>query len=819
MTFLHISLLLGSIAVAAPILLHFLGRRQPKPIPFPAIRFVRQTAVSAQRGWSIKRWLLLALRILMVLSLALALASPRVPSGQYANYMAGGLLGVLASLSTAIAWGRRKAMWMIGTAAALAFGLWIFSGFFVFAAVRNSEPIAIGNSSGPVCAAIVIDTSPTMAYRYRNATRLEKAKEMATWLIDRLPVPSQIAILGGDSGARLNPDRRSTERQLDRVSVDGKATNLVDRIRTAIDLVRKSELERREIYVLTDLRDGAWRESTSSELPMLLGTKDSDGSPRPKILLQLIDVSAPDDELRNWSLGKLRLSQQSAVPGGRVTVSAEVQGTQGIQDDQLMCELVVEPIDRRLPSTQDGKIELPKGKVANRQLVQVPEGGSVPIQMSIADLVEGTNHASLRLSRPDPLELDNILYFTIEARTQGTTAIFSDDLRDGQLLSLLLDPSLASDRASGASGSKEPGNEVADLSTVVSGPSVESYSRLAAFDLGRVSNIVLYNPRSVSGNEADRLLEWVRGGGGLLIVLGPALQLPNDQVENGLQRLIPGELKRQTRRALDDRSIFLSPMVDNHPIWSIFERPVREIPWVNYPVFRHWDIEKLSPSATEIARLTGSEMPGLIEGIEGQGRIVVMTFPYPEPEATAQSEPWSELFTTSADAWPGFALLVGTARYLATQNKHPVNYTIDSIAVLDNNASQYPKVYELFTPSNEVVRLEADEDQVSYPFTRQPGQYRLRGLRPRGPVLRGFSVNIDRSEISLQRVPNTTLDQAIGPSNYGIAQEKEQVQTSIGEGRYGRDLAPFLMVVIVMMVMVEQTMASRFYTSQAQVRS
>ena len=78
MTFLHVSLLLGSIASFAPILFHLLGKRQPKTLEFPAIRFVRKTAVEAQRGWSVKRWLLLLLRVLMVLVLVMALASPRV---------------------------------------------------------------------------------------------------------------------------------------------------------------------------------------------------------------------------------------------------------------------------------------------------------------------------------------------------------------------------------------------------------------------------------------------------------------------------------------------------------------------------------------------------------------------------------------------------------------------------------------------------------------------------------------------------------------------------------------------------------------------
>ena len=99
MSFLHVSLLLGSIAALAPVFFHLLGRRQPKTLEFPAIRFVKKTAVEAQRGWSVKRWILLALRVLMVLLLAAALAAPRVASGLFANCLLAGLVSILALLS------------------------------------------------------------------------------------------------------------------------------------------------------------------------------------------------------------------------------------------------------------------------------------------------------------------------------------------------------------------------------------------------------------------------------------------------------------------------------------------------------------------------------------------------------------------------------------------------------------------------------------------------------------------------------------------------------------------------------------------------
>jgi hypothetical protein len=81
-------------------------------------------------------------------------------------------------------------------------------------------------------------------------------------------------------------------------------------------------------------------------------------------------------------------------------------------------------------------------------------------------------------------------------------------------------------------------------------------------------------------------------------------------------------------------------------------------------------------------------------------------------------------------------------------------------------------------------------------------------------MYRGFSVNVDRREVSLDPVDRADLEKAIGIDNLLIAKEKSEVQSSIGEGRFGRDLSPFLWVILAMMVMAEQTMSSRFYSSK-----
>lgn len=810
MTFLHISLLLGGLLAIVPIVMHMMGRRQPKPITFPAIRFVRQTAITAQRGWSIKRWLLLALRTLLVLLLAVALASPRVHSADFANFVMIGVTALIALLATAVAltaFGARKSRWISGSAAVIACILWAMSGSWFVTALGRGGALPLPNSSGPICAAIVLDTSPVMGYRYHDKTRLDEAKEMARWLMDRLPVGSQIAIVANDAGVRLNQDRLSAERQLERSVVDGHSANLIQRISASIDVLRTSELDRREIYVLTDLSESAWRDAERSEVATKLATKDGDNPNKDNsVLVQIIDVGVPRTEIRNWSIRELKMSQQSTVPGGQVTITAEISANHESTGEQLTVELLREDIDRKLPIQRDGKTVVPESRVVDRQLIEVPAGGSVPVKLSLKELPEGTNHAELRLSRTDPLEVDNVYYISIDARMQGKTLVVSDDARDGKLVSLMISPAV--DETTSKTGEGEE-------SVTSNAPTVEPASKLGITNLSKYSSIILYNPGQLQADDVDRISQWVDGGGGLLIVLGSAFSNAEAMMNSPLASLLPGTVKRQSRRPEDSRSMYLAPVVQNHPIWSIFERPVEEIPWGTYPVFKHWDIESLDEQAAVLMRFTDSDQPALIEWVRKQGRILVMSTPYPEPASHSDVQPWNELYRSSSSGWPGYALFLGTTRYLASANKHQLNYYVDSTVFLENNPAQYPPTYELFTPQNETVRADAAEDVFSYSFTKSPGHYRMRGSRPQGPMVRGFSVNVDRNEISLVRVPDLQLDRALGKGLYRIAKDKAEVQSSIGEGRYGRELSPMMLVALVAILLGEQVMASRFYASSA----
>lgn len=81
MTFLAPFFLLGLLAVAIPVVIHFLNLRKPQKVAFSTLSFFSELQKSTIRRLKVKRWILLAVRVLTIIVLALALARPFLPPG------------------------------------------------------------------------------------------------------------------------------------------------------------------------------------------------------------------------------------------------------------------------------------------------------------------------------------------------------------------------------------------------------------------------------------------------------------------------------------------------------------------------------------------------------------------------------------------------------------------------------------------------------------------------------------------------------------------------------------------------------------------
>src|SRR5438093_3140025 len=82
--FTNVALLAGMGALAIPILIHLLLKRQKQRLRFSTIQFFVRQDEQASKRRRLRNWLLLAVRLLLVTLLVLAFARPYLKSAQAA---------------------------------------------------------------------------------------------------------------------------------------------------------------------------------------------------------------------------------------------------------------------------------------------------------------------------------------------------------------------------------------------------------------------------------------------------------------------------------------------------------------------------------------------------------------------------------------------------------------------------------------------------------------------------------------------------------------------------------------------------------------
>lgn len=199
MTFLSPGMLVGAAAVGVPIALHFFFKARYRRLPWAAMTFLREALEQTSRRLKFQEWVLLALRCLVILLLAAALARPGLMS-------AGGT-------------GRGEA----------------------------------------VDAVLVFDTSYSMGAHDGDKTRLERAKEAALGVLDSLPPNSSVQVYTcDDRAAFVGPKSRynlDQARQLiPTIQLTGLATDFLPGLTAALDAATSGTAPVKEIYFFSDLQ-------------------------------------------------------------------------------------------------------------------------------------------------------------------------------------------------------------------------------------------------------------------------------------------------------------------------------------------------------------------------------------------------------------------------------------------------------------------------------------------------------------------------------------------------------------------------------------
>ncbi|HEY5311383.1 MAG TPA: VWA domain-containing protein, partial [Pirellulales bacterium] len=246
--------------------------------------------------------------------------------------------------------------------------------------------------AGPVAAAMIFDTLPHMDYKHDNQTRMEVAQHTALQMLARLPEESQIGVFDSRGGALVfQVDRGAARQRIERLASSGVGQPLPQAIEAALELLKTSE-HPKEIYIFSDLAASSWKTEAGRDLASRVEQLHA------SVYLFDVGVEQPQDT----SLGELRLSGQMLPKNTPLRISTDVSAV-GMAGEKVVESYLV---------NRQGQPEK-----RGQESVVLAAGGSMPVEIVLGALDEGSHQGYLRILGEDGLAADNVRYFTARVRS------------------------------------------------------------------------------------------------------------------------------------------------------------------------------------------------------------------------------------------------------------------------------------------------------------------------------------------------------------------------------------------------------------------
>lgn len=840
MTFLNASLLMGLLAAAIPVVVHLMSRREPRRVVFPATRFVRQRIASSQKRLQVRRWWLLAMRILILLALAVALARPTVATALSAAWIAAGLLAVLGIALLAMAGVARVREELPGLAYALgaaALLSWIAALTTVgISAVRG--PSVTTREDLPVALAIVLDNSvrSLRSLSDHSTTReaivqgtgpsqvIDQIRDQANWILGRYPSDSRIAIIDrSPRPATFAIDVPSAARQIERTEPLALSRPLAERVEAAIRLVRSSELNRRIVVVITDLTQQSfpaeeWERSgvvglLSEDPPLRLQILDVGTAAAGNLKLGLPEIADPTPPQMTPTAIAIQLSREGASDiSGRDQTDKALPLKPADPSGSAIVELQIyesgTPAVAGLPMVRNSETVLPKLRDADRKTIPITDGMS-RVLLSVPPLEVGTHHGVVRIVVSDELSIDDERFFTLQVREAPSLLLVAADRASADVI------------AGALTAPRSPTDPLAEFRVEIA-----EWLPRRREDYGQHDLIILVDPSPVSPTVSADLNSYLESGGKLVTLLGPSMVGGPTVDTSGAG--FPGGLVRRWR--VPSPGTFLEIERPEHPSVAAFAEIAGGIPWNAFRISQYWELDSRDPDDAVIIRYAGTEHPALLQ--RGRHHLILTT---PLPALMEPARSWNELFA-GTDAWPAFLLTREMIQSLVDQGRGARNLMItdvpsfridregrasadqksvdflagaanDSEVSIGLNTATADMQVQMFPPRGPAVPLRVRDSLLTVGGVEWPGTYWIRGTG----LATGFSINLQPAQTELTRVEPALLDSWLGPDLYHLIRDREALLQVQDQGEPTRSLYGWLLALVIAAFVIEQVIANRFY--------
>ena len=819
MRLVNASMLVGLVLVGVPILLHLLMKAKPKHVVFPALQLILSRKKNNQRRLRIRHWWLLFLRMLVIALLVLAIARPKLPAANYQlNFretltLLGILMfGAVGYILLIRRWKQnrlpnhlfktKRIYARLGIGAAILFALaglvaWPYQQRIV---AEMKEPVM---EDLPVAAVYLFDTSVSMEYQFENQTRLEQAQELVRTHLDKLPVRSKVAIgeTSGENELAFHADLLSARTRLNELKSVANQESWNQQLFEAIrlheqdaeslgfqweDPLEHEEQEHssnvesdqegredqflREIYLLTDLSKTSWKLEAASLLKERLVK-------RKRIHLYLIDVGV--EKPQNRTLTQLKISNENPLPGETVTLETTLKQT-NLAGETCQVELL---------------LNSPQGELVTKekQSVTLEEGTSQPVSFPLTQMNERWLQGEVRIKDPDPLEQDQVQFFTIQQKSPPPILIVSESLAEAFTLQEVLAPEEFRKK-------KQAPFDVTFITP----------AELSSKNLGEYHVVCLVNVVSPSEEDWHQLHQYVEEGGGLAIFLGTTASLQEAYNVPAALHILPVERIRGFVTFTPPEQLeILQP---SHDLFRFFQQKsgIGTITGVDF--FRVWGVDP-HPEARRIAQFTDSrKLPAILERNISQGRVLLIT------SGIDLVYRFSDLPVPGSTSWAFVPFAHRMMISLGGEEQSPSNFTMGSEIRLLVEQKEHWKQFLLRKPNKEqsLHQLREGESHLSIKSkdARTPGNYQVLNPDHTPPLEKGFSLNLDSEEANLTKLTKEELTVLFGEDTFRMASSPEDLDRIVASDRIGMEVFPLLLTVLLVFFGVEHLVANTFYRAE-----
>ncbi len=630
----------------------------------------------------------------------------------------------------------------------------------------------------------VFDTSLSMGYTERDKTRLDLAKERAAEILKRAHSGSQVYVIDTADAALPPPlSPASAGTRIESLEIRPANRPLNQALGPAYEAATASDKPRREVYVFTDLARSSWR----TDQP----------------IAGLDKATKPDSGVNTFII---RLAAEGRYDVG--IVSAEPTNGLASQDEPVPIRARIRSVGKAAERSVEFYVD---GQKRDQKVVQAPADAEVDVPTFNPRLDPGLHRVEIRLTgERDPLEFDDRYFMTFDVQPSMKVLVVSDLIDDADWVSNALDPVANQGKPGVARPFQVERVLTASLPTTGFGRPLRDYAAVFLLDVGQPGE-----------GHWRELTDYVKQGGGLVIGVGDRVWSNREAYNASGRELLPATL--EAVKVHEDFS-FGRPDLTN----TLFTQNTRELlsELSRIPVYK-----TMTVSPTQDARTLLSyqdETPALVErvvqGGSAPGRVLLWTTAlYRVPETT---KTWNEFPLE----WPFLQLMGQTVPYLAgtagrrlvVEAGETVTLPVDAAKGFTDFSAQPPGSGAEpigLNPPSAGGPLVIPALTINSPGHDPVGHWTIAASKPGGGASTlGFSVNSPTSEAQLSLMEPKDLDGLFGKDHYKLADDPTSLKRVQEEVTFGREIFPWLMMLILLIVTAENALANMFYRDRTGTR-